>query len=75
MVDTTWEEGADYFGTPFRVEYVRRMAGAKRDYPQRKSHLLVVDEALGHRIRSHRAERKLSQEDMFPMGSVPVTGR
>jgi hypothetical protein len=32
VVDTTWEEGADYFGVPFRVEYVRRMAGARRDY-------------------------------------------
>jgi hypothetical protein len=32
VVDTTWEEDADYFGVPFRVEYVRRMAGARRDY-------------------------------------------
>ena len=34
VVDTTWDEGADYFGVPFRAEYVRRMAGARRrDYP------------------------------------------
>lgn len=31
VVDTTWEEGADYFGVPFRAEYVRRMAGARRE--------------------------------------------
>ena len=23
---------SNYFGVPFRVEYVRRMAGARRDY-------------------------------------------
>ena len=32
VVHSTWDEGADYFGVPFRVEYVRRMAGARRDY-------------------------------------------
>jgi hypothetical protein len=42
VVDTTWEEGADYFGVPFRAEYVRRMAGAsRRDYP------LIDNEELG----------------------------
>jgi hypothetical protein len=32
VVDSTWDEGADYFGVPFQVEYVRRMGGARRDY-------------------------------------------
>lgn len=41
VVDTTWEEGKDYFGAPFRAEYVRRMAGARRDYP------LIDSEEMG----------------------------
>jgi hypothetical protein len=42
VVDTTWEEGSDYFGVPFRAEYVRRMAGARRmDYP------LIDNEEMG----------------------------
>ena len=32
VVDTTWEEGADYFGVPFRHEYLRRILDARRDY-------------------------------------------
>lgn len=32
VVDTTWEEGADYFGVPFRHEYLRRVLDARRDY-------------------------------------------
>ena len=42
VVDTTWDEGADYFGVPFRAEYVRRMAGTRRrDYP------LIDNEEMG----------------------------
>jgi hypothetical protein len=26
-VDTTWKEGTEYFGVPFRAEYVRRICG------------------------------------------------
>ena len=26
VVDTTWDEGMDYFGVPFRMQYVRRIA-------------------------------------------------
>ena len=32
VVDTTWDEGMDYFGVPFRMEYVRRIADARKDY-------------------------------------------
>jgi len=32
VVDTTWDEGMDYFGVSFRMEYVRRIADARRDY-------------------------------------------
>jgi len=31
VVDSTWDDGGDYFGVPFRVEYVRRMGGNRRD--------------------------------------------
>jgi hypothetical protein len=41
VVDTTWEEGAGYFGVPFRVEYLRRMSGARRDYS------LIDNEEMG----------------------------
>ena len=42
VVDTTWDEGMDYLGVPFRTEYVRRMAGARRrDYP------LIDSEEMG----------------------------
>jgi hypothetical protein len=32
VVDTTWGEGTDYFGVPFRAEYVKRIADARKDY-------------------------------------------
>ena len=41
VVDSTWDEGADYFGVPFRVEYVKRMAGDRRDYS------LIDNEEMG----------------------------
>jgi hypothetical protein len=31
VVDTTWDEGMDYFGVPFRIEYVRRIADARKE--------------------------------------------
>ena len=32
VVDTTWEDGVDYFGVPFRHGYLRRVLDAKRDF-------------------------------------------
>ena len=42
VVDTTWEEGADYFGVLFRAEYVRRMARARRE-----DYSLIDNEEMG----------------------------
>lgn len=39
--------------------------GASRDLPAEYARFF---RALGHRIRSHRTERKLSQEDMISYG-------
>jgi len=41
VVDTTWDEGMDYFGVPFRMEYVRRIADARKDYG------LIDNEGMG----------------------------
>lgn len=41
VVDTTWDEGVDYFGVPFRMEYVRRIADARKDYG------LIDNEGMG----------------------------
>ena len=41
LVDSTWDDGTDYFGVPFRVAYVKRMAGARRDYS------LIDNEEMG----------------------------
>jgi hypothetical protein len=32
VVDPTWDEGTDYFGVPFRHDYLRRVLKARRDY-------------------------------------------
>ena len=32
VVDATWDEGAEYFGVPFRHDYLRRVLKARRDY-------------------------------------------
>ena len=32
VVDPTWDEGAEYFGVPFRHNYLRRVLKARRDY-------------------------------------------
>ena len=32
VVDPTWDEGAEYFGVPFRHDYLRRVLKARRDY-------------------------------------------
>ncbi len=39
--------------------------GARRDLP---AHYARLFRELGHRIRSYRTERRLSQEDMFSYG-------
>lgn len=31
VLDTTWDEGTDYFGMPFRVEHARRTGDARKD--------------------------------------------
>ena len=41
------------------------MVGASRELP---AHYVRHFRALGHRIRSYRTERKLSQEDMISYG-------
>jgi hypothetical protein len=41
VVDTTWEDGDDYFGVPFRVEYIRRITGTGKDYS------LIDNEEMG----------------------------
>ena len=33
VVDPTWDEGTEYFGVPFRHDYLRRVLKARRDYP------------------------------------------
>ena len=48
---STWEEGADYFGVRFRVEYVKRMAGARREYS------LIDNEEMGFPLYHGRACR------------------
>ena len=42
VVDTTWDEGMDYFGVPFRMEYVRRIANARK-----KDYCLIDNEEMG----------------------------
>ena len=32
VVDPTWESGSDYFGVPFRTEYLRRVVRTRRSY-------------------------------------------
>ena len=32
VVDPTWDEGTEYFGVPFRHDYLRRVLKARRDY-------------------------------------------
>ena len=32
VVDPTWDEGAEYFGVPFRHDYLDRVLKARRDY-------------------------------------------
>lgn len=32
VVDPTWDDGAEYFGVPFRHDYLRRVLKARRDY-------------------------------------------
>jgi hypothetical protein len=32
VVDRTWDEGTEYFGVPFRHDYLRRVLKARRDY-------------------------------------------
>jgi hypothetical protein len=32
VVDPTWDEGAEYFGVPFRHNYLRRVLKARTDY-------------------------------------------
>ena len=32
VIDPTWDEGAEYFGVPFRHDYLSRMLKARRDY-------------------------------------------
>ena len=32
VVDRTWDEGTEYFGVPFRHDYLSRVLKARRDY-------------------------------------------
>ena len=32
VVDPTWDEGTEYFGVPFRHDYLRRVLGARKNY-------------------------------------------
>src|ERR1035438_7217539 len=54
VVDTTWDEGVDYFGVPFRMEYVRRRADARKDYG------LIDNEEMGFPLLTgaHRSEER-----------------
>jgi hypothetical protein len=42
VVDTTWDEGMDYFGVTFRMQYVRRIAEVAR-----KDYSLIDNEEMG----------------------------
>jgi hypothetical protein len=57
LVDSTWDEGAEYFGVPFRHDYLRRVLRARTDYG------LIDNPEMGFPLvtGAHSADEAVSQ--------------
>ena len=83
VIDPTWNEGTDYFGVPFRHDYLRRVLKSRKDYglidnSEMDFPLVTGAHPVGEAVinwREESAELEPSSQEYMPAVSSSRTRR